>query len=133
MGDVDFVGTDMFTYEVCDPGNPALCDTATVKIVVEDGPEPLLVFQAVSPNGDGLNDFWFIQGIEVFPNNVVRLFDRWNNLVYEAPNYDNINVAWAGDANKGISSGNLPAGTYFYVVDLGDNSDVLQGFIVLQR
>ena len=91
------------------------------------------VFQAVSPNNDGFNDTWRIQDIQKFPQNRVMLFDRWNVLVYEATGYDNSTVSWSGESNSGIGSSDLPSGTYFYSIDLGDGSDLLKGFIILKR
>jgi gliding motility-associated-like protein len=125
-----FFGTDSFIYQICDDTDVIECDEATVYIYVE--PKPLLVFQAVSPNGDGFNDLWIIQGIQKYPDNEVRLFDRYNNLVYQESGYDNVDTYWAGISNIRDSK-ELPDGTYFYVIDLGNGEELLKGFIVLKR
>jgi len=75
---------------------------------------------AFSPNGDGLNDFFKVDFIEFYPNNTVFIFNRWGNTVYEKTAYNN---EWNGDG--------LPSGTYFYVIDPGDGSDMLKGFLTL--
>jgi len=131
--DEDFSGQDSFRYEICDDGNPTECDDAMVTITLDEVIDPVVVYQAVSPNGDSFNDLWIIDGIEQFPSNIVRLFDRWNSLVFEAAGYDNTNVVWDGESNKGLTTGELPEGTYFYTVNLGDGSQVIKGFLVLER
>ena len=45
--------------------------------------------QFVSPNGDGINDCWVIPEMEKYPKNVLKLFNRWGNLVYEKEGYIN--------------------------------------------
>jgi gliding motility-associated-like protein len=143
----EFMGQDSVKYRVCDAGDPALlpegytplCDTAVV--FIEVGPPPFKIYEALSPNGDGLNDYWRIDGIEDFPDNHIRVFDRYGNLVYETRGYQNQDAAgsngasgnyWHGQANRGLIGGTLPEGTYFYAVDLGDGSAVISGYVVLK-
>jgi gliding motility-associated-like protein len=85
-----------------------------------------------SPNGDGVNDYFFIENIERYPNALFKVFNRWGNLVYEKQNYDN---SWNGDSNsKIITIGEvLTNGTYFYVLDLANDEDPIQGYIILRR
>ena len=90
----EFFGTVSFTYEICDDTDPIQCATAEVVIILESDPRPLLIYQAVSPNGDGFNDTWYIQGIVNYPNNSIKLFDRYNNLIYTASGYDNRETVW---------------------------------------
>ncbi len=86
------------------------------------------VYQGISPNGDGKNDVWLIPGIEQYPNNVVQIFNRWGNLVYEQKGYTN-NDPWTGQWN----GKELPDGTYFYLIELGNNAGRLSGWVVVQR
>ncbi len=88
-------------------------------------------FNGVSRNGDGRNDLFAIACIESFPANLVKIFNRAGTLVYEAPGYDNIDVYFDGRSNKGISplGNNLPDGTYFYVIDKGDGSKPIAGYL----
>ena len=79
------------------------------------------VFNLVTPNGDKLNDFFRIKGIENFPTNSVKIFNRWGVLVFETDDYGN----YEGSDNvfKGFSKGRitiqknliLPSGTYYSV------------------
>jgi gliding motility-associated-like protein len=129
--DKGYYGEDSFMYEVCDDGEPSLCDTAEVFVTVED--VPLKVYNAVSPNGDDLNDYLFIEGIEYYPDNWLSIYDRYNNLVYETLGYNNENNNWQGQVNKGISTRDLPGDTYFYILNPGDGTPLLKGFIMLKK
>ncbi len=88
--------------------------------------------EGFSPNGDNINDLFVITGIENFTSNKFVIFNRWGNKVFEANNYQN---TWDGKSTLGITIGGdeLPVATYFYVLDLGDGSDVYKGTIYLNR
>ena len=79
-----------------------------------------------SPNGDGVNDVLLLVGVENFPNNKLEVFDRYGNTVFEARAYNN---SWDGTGDNG----NLPKGTYFYILDLGDGTEVTRGWIQIIR
>ncbi|HEU5291517.1 MAG TPA: Ig-like domain-containing protein [Cyclobacteriaceae bacterium] len=128
-----FIGADSVVYRVCDSGRRSLCDTATLFINVE--PAEFKIYQGFSPNGDGNNDYWRIDGVEVEPykDNFVQVFDRFNNLVFEKRNYNNTEGnSWKGESNHGLVKGGLPEGTYFYHFRL-DNGQTYSGFVVLKR
>ena len=79
-----------------------------------------------SPNQDGINDFLILNCFETYPNNSLQIFDRYGNDVYKAAPYDS---SWSGTFNNG----DLPRGTYFYVLDLGDGTEVTKGWIQIIR
>lgn len=126
-----YVGADSVRYKVCDTGTPSLCDEGVVFIDVQ--PAPFKIYTGFSPNGDGLNDYWRIDGIESYPNNRVRVFDRYNNMIFEVGGYNNEQNSWQGQANHSMISGNVSEGTYYYTVDLGDGSDLYSGYVVLKK
>ena len=128
---MDFMGIDSVRYRVCDTGTPSLCDEGLV--VIEVGPAPFKIYNGLSPNGDNRNDYWRIDGIEAFPNNRVRVFDRYNNLIFETTGYNNDENTWRGQTNHSMVGANAPEGTYFYSVDLGDGSGMYSGYIVLKK
>jgi gliding motility-associated-like protein len=77
------------------------------------------VYNAVSPNGDGSNDVFLIEGIECYPNNSIEVYNRYGVKVYETSGYDNINRVFKGysEGRSTISSDQLlPTGTYFYIL-----------------
>jgi gliding motility-associated-like protein len=66
---------------------------------IENCKDNLIIPQGVTPNGDGVNDFFVINGIELYPNNVLRIYNRWGTLVFDANKYEN---NWNGQTNEGI-------------------------------
>lgn len=91
--------------------------TVTVSVVDPSADFPVRVHPAVSPNGDGINEFLMIEGIRDYPENRVHLFNRNGTVVWEASGYNNDRIAF-----RGIGTGQLllPAGTYFYIVEIRD-------------
>ena len=120
--------TVSFTYTIQDP--EGLTSTAIVTIEFER--IPLEISEGFSPNNDGNNDSWYIAGIDYYPDNNVKIYNRWGILVFEEDNYNNESVAWDGRANAGIESGKvLNEGTYYFVLNLGDNSNSIKGYVML--
>jgi len=116
---------DMFQYAICDE---IACDTATVTVFVDcTSDRNFIIYNALSPNGDGVNDVFQIDGIEDFPDNTVKIFNRWGNMVYEMAGYKN---EWNG--NWGRANGLLPDGTYFYLFDTGEGKQY-SGFLEIRR
>ncbi len=99
--------------------NEVCTDTTTLRIRVI---EPLNIPTGISPNGDGANDTWIIDNISLFPENRIRVFNQWGNLVYEVENYQN---DWQGD--------NLPDATYFFVIELQENIPAVKGYLMILR
>ena len=112
---------DSLTYEIC---NAVGCDTATVYITIQC--DDLEIFTGFSPNDDGKNDFFRIRGLQNHPDHRLFIYNRWGNLVHEAVNYQS---DWYGTWN----GKDLPDGTYFYVLDLGNGEKPLNGFVQISR
>lgn len=86
-------------------------------------------YNAFSPNEDGTNDTWIIDGIEGYQENTVFIYNRWGDQILKLENYDNTTVVWDGSNGSGEI---VPAGTYFYVVEVnGDQNQ--SGFIQVLR
>ena len=130
---VDFEGVATLPYMVLD-NEGLVSNTATITIDVES----VLVMdvpEAFSPNGDGVNDFFVIEGIENLENREMRILNRWGNIVFESDNYEN---DWDGTATEGVRVGGeeLPVGTYFNILEAedSDGEEVIEkGFIYLTR
>lgn len=93
---------------------------------------PPVVRQALSPNGDGINDVLLIDGIANYPDNKLIVMDKNGNLIYEMQGYDNINKPFDGHSQKtGIIQ---KAGTYFYVLDYKDKDGTKRqtGFVLIR-
>ena len=89
------------------------------KVNLEFEEEDCVIFNAITPGDDGMNDLFKIECAELFPNNTVTIFNRWGVKVFERDGYNNDDVAF-----KGVSEGRvtlkpyeeLPTGTYFYII-----------------
>jgi gliding motility-associated-like protein len=98
----------------------------TVTIVVLDNFK-LIVYNVVTPNGDGKNDTWIIENIWAYPNAEVSIFNRYGMEVFKAKPYLN---TWDGTYNDK----DLPDGAYYYVITNPDNKDIIyKGAINLIR
>ncbi|WP_232285890.1 T9SS type B sorting domain-containing protein [Aquimarina agarilytica] len=91
------------------------------------------IYNEFSPNGDGMNDVFYIDCIDRFPNNKLTIYNRWGNIVYEKEGYDN---TFEGISNGRVTlypSDKLPVGTYYYVLDLGEGSNPKAGWLYINR
>ncbi|PXY46318.1 gliding motility-associated C-terminal domain-containing protein [Flavobacterium hydrophilum] len=108
--------------------------------------ENVLVHNAFSPNGDGINDFFKIDNIDLttcYPTNTVEIYNRWGILVFETTNYNNTTNAFDGTSRGRTTikqSEGLPTGTYFYIITYksldGNNnsqSNKKDGFLYLSK
>ncbi|MBN9286190.1 MULTISPECIES: gliding motility-associated C-terminal domain-containing protein [Flavobacterium] len=91
----------------------------TLARVYEDTPDNIVIYNGVSPNGDGMNDYFFIDGLADFPDNSLEIYNRWGVKVYDTQAYG-INNNWFWGISEGRTTINkgekLPTGTYFYVL-----------------
>jgi gliding motility-associated-like protein len=92
-----------------------LCDNAALDVP-----------KGFSPNGDGINDSFIISGLHNYPNNSIEIYNRWGNMVYESKNYQNFWDGVASGKNK-----KLPAGPYFYVLNISGGSQIVKGWVYL--
>ena len=109
----NFTGNDTITYMICDRGTPSKCDTALVIITIFPVREELEIYNLVTPDGDGKNDYWRIGGIENHPDNEVLIFNRWGTKVREFIGYDNADKRWNGTNDMDEY---LPDGVYYYIL-----------------
>ena len=123
--DFGFLGVDSFYYEICDNGQPILCDTAWVYVTVKN--IPIFINNSFSPNSDGIFDNFIIEGILSFPESKLVIFNRWGEIVFEAIGYKNNFDGFTGFKEE------LPSATYFYHLDLKDGSKPLTGYLILKR
>ena len=108
-------------------------NTLTKSIIVLASSQicPITVHHAFSPNRDGLNDMYVIEGIENYPQNHVYFFSRWGQLLWDKAGYNNSSVVWDGTSNKGST---LDIGTYFYIIEIdGNTKNQYKGWVELTR
>lgn len=88
------------------------------KSIIGEG--DVVIYNGVTPDGDGMNDYFIIDNINQFPNNHVTIYNRWGRKVYETYSYDSNGNVFNGTAqgNAIVNQGEkLPTGTYYYVVE----------------
>ena len=108
------------------------CETFIFSDPIQIINKSLTFLNAFSPNEDGINDTWEIQGALSFPNNRLTIYNRWEQKVFEKSNYQN---DWDGTSNE-INNSNtneLPNGVYFYFFEEEPNGRLYKGFIFLKR
>jgi gliding motility-associated-like protein len=126
-----YSGNDQFCYVICDTAT-GLCDTAIAYIVIQNN--VLFIPQGFSPNGDGINDFWNIQGIENYPNAEVVVFNRWGDEVWASGVNGYKNNSTDGFIGDNKQNNILPDATYYYVVKFNSNDIKNQaGFLQIHR
>lgn len=92
---------------------------------------PPTVYNAVSANGDGSNDTFFIEGLrDVFVNFNLEIYNRWGKLVWTG---NNSKADWDGSVPNAIGGEKAPEGTYYYVLNLNDPDypNALVGYLYL--
>ncbi len=125
---VRFAGTDNLTIQVCDFAGSCTQQVITITVSGE-----IVIYNAMSANGDGKNDTFYIGNIDSLPDtkkNTVTIFDRWGAVVFETTDYDNVNRAFRGVNQNGAA---LPAGTYFYKIVFNSGLETKTGFISLRK
>lgn len=120
-------GVYVFRWTVNNMACPISWDETTVELILKPH-----IPDGFTPDGDGVGDVWTINGLEHYPDHVVRVYNHWGTLVYEASPYDK---PWDGVSNSGhVISGKgkkLPAGVYFFVITLEQGLPPLSGAVHL--
>ncbi|MFK7932741.1 MAG: gliding motility-associated C-terminal domain-containing protein, partial [Saprospiraceae bacterium] len=127
--DQNYAGLDSLVYELCNVNCDDLCSEATVNFSISgvDFANDCFIFNIMTPNDDGKNDALYVSCAEQFPNNEVKVFNRWGDKVFEASGYLN---EWEGT----YEGRPLPAGTYYYTFKRDATFEVAeQGYITIFR
>lgn len=106
---IDSVSSGIYQLMIIDANSCS--ETFTVNVPYVDKP-CLIVYNAFTPNNDGLNDVWYIDNVHLFPRTMVRVWNLDGVLVYESE--QGYPVPWDGKLNDKL----LPAGTYYYEIDM---------------
>jgi gliding motility-associated-like protein len=125
-----FIGTDSIDYQLCDADGD--CSLARIMIkVIHDGQVDFFIPNGISPNGDGLNDVFYIPDFSTYQNIEARVFDAWGQLVYQHSNYSN---DWDGIANAGAQRGKkVPVGNYYYHFKIEGIEEQIRGYVYVSE
>ena len=142
------LGNYVFEYKITDQNCPR---SIFLSMEINDDCKVLactnvVIHNAFSPNGDGINDVFKIDGIDeitCYPENTVEIYNRWGVLVFETSNYNNTTNAFDGTSRGRTTikkSDGLPTGTYFYIINYKslDGNNVIQsnkrdGYLYLSK
>ncbi|MEX0291463.1 MAG: gliding motility-associated C-terminal domain-containing protein [Flavobacteriaceae bacterium] len=97
------------------------------------------VFNVITPNGDGIHDVLTIGGLENYPNNTIKIYNRWGVQVFMTRAYNSSGNVFDGTSNGRVTvdvDNKLPVGTYFYILDYEDSQGemkTLSGYIYINR
>ncbi len=94
-------------------------DTVDAKTLVHINDCQLMIPNVFTPNGDGINDYFFIKGLSNYPGSSLTILDRNGNVVFQSLDYKN---NWKAE--------NLSDGTYFYSLIINDKSKIEKGGII---
>lgn len=125
-------GQDQIRYQICNTECPGLCDTAFIQINIEQTVIEYSRPNAITPNGDGLNDELIFDQLlntpDLYPNHELIIFNRWNDIVFRASPYLN---NWRGTNQSGQD---LPQGTYYYILRLNvAEGEIIRGDITILK
>ena len=123
-------GQHIVSITLTNPDNGCIANDSLILTAIHQ----LKIPGAISPNGDGFNDYFLIRALENYDDNTLTIFNRWGNSVFEASPYEN---NWEGQSNSGLTvTGEIVVdGTYFYVLKLTkDNQEfIYKGSIEVKR
>jgi gliding motility-associated-like protein len=113
-----------YVATVTDANNCVTIDTAFVGYTYTSC---LSIPNAFSPNSDGFNDLWIIEGLELYHNVKLRIFDRWGTRVYYSGNA--ADEPWDGSFN----GRELPIDSYHYIIDLNNDEPAVTGNVTIVK
>jgi len=114
------------TYTVTVTNANGCSSQKDIIVSVSDNYDIIKGTNVLTPNGDGINDKFIIKNLDMYPNNVVKIFDRAGRLLYSQKSYDN---QWDGT----VGGNALTEGTYYYIIDFGPGLAKKKGFITIIR
>lgn len=121
---------DSYTVTVTDTND---CTATSQSVTTTPGACGIIIYNAISPNGDLKNENWIIENISSNPdtqNNRVTIFNRWGDLVFDINDYNNNDRVFKGISNGGKD---LPSGTYYYKIEFTGGRKAKTGYLSLKR
>ena len=119
------------TYTVTGTNQYGRTNTQSITITVKENLQVVTVKSSatniISPNGDGVNDYFIVKNIDAYPNNTVTILDRTGKILHKVKGYKN-------DWNGSINGVMLEEGTYYYLIEFGDGKlNAKRGFITIVK
>lgn len=115
--------TTTYTVAAIDGSGCFGVDTVHVKVIPSDD---LVFYSAFTPNSDGDNDVFYIGNINKYPDNLLKVYNRYGQVIFTSSGYNN---DWDGSYQGNV----VPTGTYFYVLDTGTDKGKYHGTVTILR
>jgi gliding motility-associated-like protein len=113
------------TYTLIASDNNGCRGVDTVRVRVEPSDE-LVFYSAFTPNADGVNDYFYIGNLQKYPDNVLKIYNRYGQVIYTSANYNN-------DWNGEYQGDKVPTGTYFYILYTNTDKGNYSGTVTILR
>jgi len=110
-----------YTIQITD--NCVKTDTFYVNVTQIECVEPPTAF---TPDGDGYNDTWVLDKLDLYSSAVVQIYNKWGQLLYETKG---LYTPWDGSYKGSI----LPAATYYYIIDLDNGTPAYTGVVTIVK
>jgi hypothetical protein len=105
-----------------------ICESSDrLQVIIASHYCDIIIYNAVSANNDGKNDYFIIEGLQAFPKHNVEIFNQWGISVFQTNNYGPRGYVFEGIATKGLATDGqtlLPFGTYYYVIEYQNQEGV---------
>jgi len=102
-------------YYVTQTENGCESSSSMVQITIEEC--SIIIPTAITPDGDGVNETWQLNDIDkIYPKNVVTIYNRWGNLIYQSNEGQYELTPWDGTFNNE----KMPVGSYYFVIEFND-------------
>jgi gliding motility-associated-like protein len=121
----NFSSTNTGTYYLVATNTDNCSDTTVVNLALNES-TCFFIPSVFTPNNDGTNDTWVIEGLWQFPNCVVKVYNRWGQSLFESKGYAS---PWDGT----FEGNECPIADYYYIIDLKNGSKVFTGTLTIKR
>ena len=102
------------------------CESKALEVNITIGSSGVIIPNTFTPNNDGINDLWAIKGLDSYPDVLVQVFTRYGQKVFESKGYSQYFDGKLGGTN-------LPAGVYYYIINLNSKCSLLSGSLTIIR
>ena len=121
--DLENLPTGDYWITVTDSNLCGITDSVTIGLSFNDC---FFIPTAFTPNGDAIHDHWNIDGIDLFTDISVKIFNRWGQLLFESVGYAQ---RWDGT----YEGKELPTAAYYYIITLNNGSEAYKGTVTIKR
>jgi gliding motility-associated-like protein len=121
----NFSSANIGEYYLVATNNANCSDTTVVNLTLNES-TCFFIPSVFTPNSDGTNDTWVIEGLWQFPNCVVKVYNRWGQSLFESKGYAS---PWDGT----FEGNECPIADYYYIIDLQNESNVFTGTVTIKR